>query len=167
MITYRLSDALPAAVAQRLVDELQPDAEPTYRKRIEAYLDSGHGSCALRATVHAKLILDNWLRFNVDRYDLCAWVIMPNHVHVLIRLNGSASLAGIVQSWKSYTGRRLPVTWQREYWDRFIRDENHYHQAVAYIHDNPVKAHLCRQPAEWPWSSAPQAGRVEHQLDRE
>ena len=44
--------------------------------------------------------------------------------------------------------------WMREYWDRYIRDENHFHSTIAYIHDNPVKAGLCAYSYEWPWSSA-------------
>ena len=39
--------------------------------------------------------------------------------------------------------------WQREYWDRFIRDENHFSKAVEYIHDNPVKAGLVNTATEW------------------
>jgi REP element-mobilizing transposase RayT len=50
--------------------------------------------------------------------------------------------------------RRL---WQADYWDRFIRDAQHYANTVEYIHGNPVRAGLVKSPAEWPWSSA--AGR--------
>ena len=45
------------------------------------------------------------------------------------------------------------VLWQREYWDRFIRDENHFQKAVEYIHMNPVKAGLVSKANEWQWSS--------------
>ena len=90
---------------------------------------------------------------------------MPNHVHVLIA--PKESLFKIVQSWKSYTGRwamkknaelglGIPgrAFWMREYWDRYIRDERHFQSVVEYIHMNPVKAGLCREPQDWPWSSA-------------
>ena len=43
--------------------------------------------------------------------------------------------------------------WMREYWDRYIRDEKHFHNVVDYIQGNPVKAGLCREPHDWPWSS--------------
>ena len=46
--------------------------------------------------------------------------------------------------------------WQREYWDRFIRDEEHYYKAIDYIHRNPVKARLCKKLEDWRWSSAKQ-----------
>jgi len=90
---------------------------------------------------------------------------MPNHVHVMIE--PSVDLSRIVQSWKSYTGRWIlsqndelslgvqgKNVWMREYWDRYIRDENHYRKSVEYIHMNPVKAGLCKEPSEWRWSSA-------------
>jgi REP element-mobilizing transposase RayT len=153
LVTYRLGDALPIEVAQRRADEMDGDSDSAYRQRIEAHLDAGHGSCALRAPALAGMVIDNWLRFDGDRYALQAWVVMPNHVHVLVQLSGTATLPHIIQSWKSYTGRRLPVAWQRDYWDRYIRDERHFLSAIDYVHRNPVRAGLCREPADWPWSS--------------
>ena len=76
-------------------------------------------------------------------------------------------MARIIASWKSFTGRCLALllpaslgsnavhrVWDREYWDRFIRDERHLYAAREYIHNNPVKAGLVRCPEEWEWSSA-------------
>ena len=158
-ITYRLSDALPQQVAERLADELTPDDDPRYRRRIEAYLDAGHGCRCLTTPAIAQDLIATWQRFDGERYHLRAWVVMPNHVHVLITMIPGHTLGAIVQSWKSWTGKRIKaitktVTWQRDYWDRFIRDNAHYAQAVSYIHDNPVKAGLCPAPEAWPWSSA-------------
>jgi len=50
--------------------------------------------------------------------------------------------------------RTAAPVWHREYWDRFIRNERHFQQAVEYIHQNPVKAGLVERPEQWPWSSA-------------
>ncbi len=44
--------------------------------------------------------------------------------------------------------------WMRDYWDRFIRNEEHFRNVVNYIHENPVKAGLCSKPEDWRWSSA-------------
>ena len=44
--------------------------------------------------------------------------------------------------------------WQREYWDRFIRDQNHYESAINYIHDNPVNVGLSESRNSWKFSSA-------------
>jgi hypothetical protein len=84
---------------------------------------------------------------------------MPNHAHVVITVMPGHTLGSIVQSWKSWTGKRIKaltgsISWQRDYWDRYIRDESHFRQTVAYIHENPVKARLVRQAHDWPWSSA-------------
>ncbi len=158
-ITYRLSDSLPRHVAKRLADELTPDAEPRHRRRIEASLDAGHGSCCLTDPTLARDIIDTWHRCADVRYQLHAWCVMPNHVHVLIAPLPEFALGSIVQSWKSWTGKNIKartgtVMWQRDYWDRFIRDESHYQQTVAYIHENPVTAGLASSAEAWPWSSA-------------
>ena len=45
------------------------------------------------------------------------------------------------------------IVWQKEYWDRFIRGQNHFNKAVESIHQNPVKAGLVSSAEDWPWSS--------------
>ena len=93
-------------------------------------------------------------------------------VHLLIKTYEGWPLAKVVHSWKSYTAKEIlkndharefnaggsPAlpnkVWQREYWDRFIRDENHFLKVIDYIHQNPVKAGLCKLPEQWLWSSA-------------
>ena len=104
---------------------------------------------------------------------LVAWVVMPNHVHLMIRPEAVVPLPKIVQAWKGYTGKKISEAmrlggtraagngrvWHREYWDRFIRDERHFMSAVDYIHQNPVKAGLVSKPEAWPWSSAGNAQR--------
>jgi REP element-mobilizing transposase RayT len=160
-VTYRLADAVPLPVAKRLMEELTPDAEPAYRKRIENYLDSGHGSCALRQPEVARLIIHHWLARDGQDYRLHAWVVMPNHVHVVVQPLVGHSLSTIIGAWKSITARRALKSlsrsgafWQPDYWDRFIRDETHYRNVVNYIHNNPMMARLVATPEEWPWSSA-------------
>lgn len=99
------------------------------------------------------------------RYDLIAYTVMPNHVHLLVKTYENFDLKQIVHSWKSYTANeikkeiagKLPAlpakVWQCDYWDRFIRDENHFKKAIEYIHNNPVKAGLVKLPEKWEWSS--------------
>lgn len=175
-ITYRLADSLPQEKLRLLEDELRtlPEAlrETTKRQKIEHWLDAGMGCCALRHPEVACYVRDSFLHFHGERYHLHAWCIMPNHVHVLIEPR--TDLASIVQSWKSFTSRwvlrnaaglglELPQTdqfWMREYWDRYMRDENHYRKTVDYIHQNPVKAGLCATPQAWPWSSASGSAEV-------
>jgi REP element-mobilizing transposase RayT len=136
------------------------------RKRIEQWLDAGMGCCALRHAEVAACVQHALLHFDSDRYRLIAWVIMPNHVHVL--MDPAESISKTIQGWKSLTARwmlahnvRLELgisnpnqVWMREYWDRFIRDDKHLRATIDYIHRNPVKAGLCCEPSDWQWSSA-------------
>jgi REP element-mobilizing transposase RayT len=169
MITYRLADSLPRSEIEKLKLELEGHPEKVRsrvsRLRVEELLDSGLGCCALARPDVAKVVEDTFLKFDSEKYELLHWCIMPNHVHVLIR--PYISLGLIVQSWKSYTGRwalqnneRLGLGiqgecfWMREYWDRFIRNLEHFENAVSYIRANPVKARLCANPEDWRWGSA-------------
>lgn len=111
MITYRLEDSLPSEVLDRMSEELQylpPEKQDEeLRKKIEEWIDAGHGSCVLRNPQIAGLIIENWRHYAKTRYDLISYVVMPNHVHVLIRVYESFSLGKIVQSWKGYTGKKI------------------------------------------------------------
>jgi REP element-mobilizing transposase RayT len=132
-----------------------------YRRKIETLLDAGRGSCILRDSRVAAIVVENWHHHAGSRYDLGAWVVMPNHVHVLIRVHAGQPLDCIVHSWKSYTAKQIakekavatPI-WQPDYWDRFIRDERHWLSAKSYIEQNPVAAGLAARSEDWPWSSA-------------
>lgn len=170
-ITYHLADSLPTAVLSKISRELSQlpaeQQEAMRTQRLDALLDAGYGSCILYSPEAAGCVVETWLHFAGLRYDLIAWVVMPNHVHVLIRAYQGVPLAKIVQSWKSFTGRRIRALasqshsvppsdriWMREYWDRYIRDERHFQAVIEYIHQNPVKAGLVKRAEEWRWSSA-------------
>ena len=165
-ITFRLADSVPSEVIDQWKQELRwhegMDAASKeaveLRKRIEKYEDSGKGACYLRDERIARLVEDALKRFNGERYRLIAWCIMPNHVHVLIETMHEP-LAGIIHSWKSYTAHeankllgRTGAFWSPEYFDRYIRDEDHFRATVDYILQNPVKAGLVDAPEKWHWS---------------
>lgn len=70
-------------------------------------------------------------------------------------------LDGVLHTWKSYTAREADKMlgrdgpfWFREYFDRFMRNEEHYHNTVEYIINNPVKTGLADHPEAWRFSSA-------------
>ena len=166
-VTMHLSDSLPARVLQQLESEISllPDGQQSVerRQRLHAWIDAGHGRCPLRDPEAAAMMQGVLLHGDGSRYRLLAWVVMPNHVHVLFQPLPNWPLAKIVASWKSYSGRKLSSfgadasaghVWHREYWDRYIRNERHFQDVVAYIHANPVFAGLCRAAGDWPWSSA-------------
>jgi REP element-mobilizing transposase RayT len=160
-----LADALPqerlASWQSELAHLPQDTATRERSRRIEAYLDSGKGVCLLRNPPIARIVQEAFLHFQGIRYHLHAWVIMPNHVHILFTPAPGTALSDIVQAWKSFTAkkvnhmlRRTGVLWQADYFDRLIRDERHFHTAMTYIENNPVRAGLCTQVNQWPWSSA-------------
>lgn len=164
-ITFRLHDSLPHELLSRWRKELTnlapAEEELERRKRIEAALDAGYGQCHLKQAEIATLVEQALLHFDGTRYRLHAWVIMPNHVHVLITPLHGYSLSAILHSWKSYTAKeanrilgRQGAFWMEEYFDRMIRDENHYAKVLEYIRQNPVAAGLCREAEEWRFGSA-------------
>ena len=160
-ITYRLYDSLPAERRAEWGALLQMPNLKVQERRIESYLNNGYGSCWLRDERIAEIVQDNLLHFDTQRYRLLAWVIMPNHVHVLIETQQGHPLPQVVHSWKSYTAnyanqvlRRVGPFWHREFFDRYIRDERHLEKAVLYIHGNPVAAGLAERAEDWPYGSA-------------
>jgi len=106
-ITFRLCDSLPGFLVEQLEDELNllktEERDIIKRKRIEDWIDVGHGCCALSNPEMAEVMENALLHFDGERYNLISWCIMPNHVHVLISTENG--LSRIVQSWKSFTGR--------------------------------------------------------------
>ena len=158
-VTFRLFDSMPAELLDRWRKECKTDAD--LRKRIEEFLDSGAGQCWLSLPAVAKIIRDALHFYNGKKYQLIAWVIMPNHVHFLLQLFENQHLPEILHSIKSYTAQQankmLGCTgqfWQRESFDRYIRNARHYAAVINYIEENPVKAGLCRSKEEWRFSSA-------------
>lgn len=154
-VTFRLADSLPEAALERLADA----PEHIRRRSIATFLDAGYGACHLAAPDVAAQVEHALLFGDGDRYRLLAWVIMPNHVHVLIE--PKIPLPGIVHSWKSFTAKAINRVlglqgrlWQPDYYDRFIREDGHLHTVITYIEDNPVNAGLCRSAEEWQFSSA-------------
>jgi len=179
-VTFRLAGTLPKEVLLRLKREResivaeacahhrpltwseQRDLFDWYSAKVDAYLDAGHGDCWLRRPDVAKLVLDALQFFQGDRYDLHAWVVMPNHVHVVVHPRGSHPLSSILKSWKTYTAlqanRLLNRTghpfWQSESYDHCCRDQDDRARCCEYTLRNPVTAGLCADPRDWPWSSA-------------
>lgn len=181
-VTFRLADSMPASRRGEWEHLLAIEDLREKRTKLEEYLDRGVGECHLRDPRIAKLCEEALMFFHDERYELLAWCVMPNHVHVLVHV-WQTPLSKMVQSWKRYIAtqaeahlaeRRSPTRrvsvddtkaparraalqtlhWEREYWDTFMRDEVQEKTAVRYIENNPVKAKLCRAAEDWPSSSA-------------
>lgn len=174
-VTFRLHDAIPPDLRKEL-NRIKPEArDPSsaaqpkelddvwkrYVRRLEHCLDDGYGSCLLREPKHSKIVGDALQFFDqsegleetgvVPRYELGSYVIMPNHVHAILRplLPDAHSLEKILQSWKGFTTREINRSrddggslWYQESFDRIVRDAEHLYRCVQYIGRNPRKAGL-------------------------
>ena len=178
-VTFRLAGTLPATVLQQFKQEReqilqhalaakrpltwqeQEELFRWYSTRVDAYLDAGHGECYLRQHQIAKLVAGALRYFDGQRYELRAWVVMPNHVHAVVWPRPPETLSRVLHSWKSFTSNeankalsRSGEFWQDESYDHLIRDDDDHARWVAYTINNPVSARLCARPEDWPWSSA-------------
>jgi len=159
-ITYHLADAFPAELLAEWAAILKIEEQRERRKQLEAYLDKGRGHCWLRRPEIAALSEDAFRHFEGVRYDLRAWCMMPNHVHVLVQTK-TVPMSQFVKSWKGFTGRqcnsilcRSGAFWADDYWDTYMRDKEQEQATVRYIENNPIKARLVLAAKDWPWSSA-------------
>jgi REP element-mobilizing transposase RayT len=106
------------------------------------------------------------IRYNAEtfgQYELHAFVVMPNHVHLLV--TPTVELPKIMKSLKGITARRanamLSLTgnrfWQEESYDHLVRDGKEFEKIRKYIEQNPVRAGLVKDSSEYRWSSAAEA----------
>lgn len=116
---------------------------------MERWLDAGYGSCLLRKAEYANIVGEGLSHFDGIRYSLISAVIMPNHIHTIFVLNQSSDVGQIIKSWKGFTARRINSKltrsgslWQKDYFDRLVRDRQHFGNCVRYIRRNPEKARL-------------------------
>ena len=179
LVTYRLADSIPRRVLEQWehekidwlrVNGLEADdwvegfrrldcsAQRTFlrhfNRKLNTYLDEGHGACVLRDSLCQRVITDGWQHFDRKHYDLGALAIMPNHVHLLIQPCPGHELEDILQSRKSYSAReinaalgRTGAVWQRHSYDHIVRNETELAAFQRYIAENPIKASL--RPGEY------------------
>lgn len=132
-----------------------------------------------RSTYVTRLIDSlNFYRYQLP-FRLLGFVIMPDHVHLLIWPEGTASVSDFMRDFKRFTARRLIIqatvesspwavafqhagqatgrsdrkVWQDGYWDQNVYSSTFMHQKLHYIHRNPVRAGLVEAPGDYPYSS--------------
>lgn len=187
-VTFRLADSLPKEVLLQILSERAArlralDArksvgpakaqlnetgdtaekiERDYRRKVERHLDKGVGACHLRRQEIAAMIADALQHFHERQYLLDDWVIMPNHVHLIVWPMPNVTLSEILKGRKQFTatqanrilGRTGETFWQPESFDHWIRDDEEKSRIRRYVRANPVKAGLCATAEDWRWSSA-------------
>ncbi len=174
-VTFRTDDSVPAALGRDwfrrrnnwLVEhgidptglwkrqlESLPDADrrqyhTTFTDEFMEYLDRGMGSCPLRRPELAAVVAQSLHHFNSERYHLGDFVVMPNHVHVLVRLLGATDIEKLCYSWKKYTATRINKClsqsgrlWQEESFDHLVRHAGQFEALKVYIAENPKRAGL-------------------------
>lgn len=151
-VTFRLGDAMPQARLLEWKEEYKnwlahhpkpwsPAEQQEYRKRfvwtLERWLDAGEGSCLLGEARCRQAVEETLMHDQGTRAEHHAWVIMPNHVHVLFAAH--ARLEVLIKSWKGISARKIGrgSIWQKGYRDTMIREDRHFANAVRYIRRNP------------------------------
>ena len=153
-VTFRLGDAMPEDRLSQWKEDVaiwkrnhpEPWSDETlieYHRRfthaLESWLDSGFGSCWLSDAKFRRVLEETLMRDHDSRAVHHAWVIMPNHVHLLF--TPLAPLNVLMKTWKGVSARGIGKgsIWQKGYRDTMIRDEMHFANAVLYIRRNPAK----------------------------
>lgn len=159
-VTFRLADSLPVSALQEMrafdmlwqvkweQGELTEEWAEDFRRKRAALenelLDKALGSCVLKRSDVRALLSEVLLHFNGVRYYMHTFVIMPNHVHMVLQPFEGWRIQDIMHSIKSYSAKvinqllgRKGELWQREYYDRYIRNERHYYAVMRYIEGNP------------------------------
>jgi len=119
-------------------------------RRVEDWLDQGMGSCRLRVPVASDALIRVMKDGNGATYELGCAVVMPNHVHAVVRpFDPKSQLEDVLKGWKGSSARaindsigRSGTLWQRDSFDRIVRDEEHLWRVIQYIGRNPISAKL-------------------------
>ncbi len=177
-VTWNLKDAIPSSIVETLrrerhrLESEPPRSGETPRQRktresklvfafADQYLDSAdRGPMHLKDDRAAKTVEDSILFGANSRYQLFAWCVMGNHVHLLIK--PIIEYRVIMQGIKGFTaheingklGLRGQALWLDESFDHWPRDHEELLRIIHYIENNPVKAGLCVEASLWRWSSA-------------
>jgi REP element-mobilizing transposase RayT len=173
-ITFRTEDSIPATVAddrrrrrsdwlrrhgvdsdlpdwrvglRALPESQQREFHATFSREFMDYLDRGHGECALKRPELAGVVARSLRHFDARRYHLGDFVVMPNHVHVLVCLLGDTELESLCYSWKKFTAAEINRAlgrkgrfWQEESFDHLVRSPEQFDHLRRYVADNPRKA---------------------------
>jgi REP element-mobilizing transposase RayT len=170
-ITIRAAGSLPKAVTARIAElhrsmsAVEPASEDyvqlqrQYFLTLEKYLDAGYGFCPFENPACCHTVKDALMELETVGWSVKHFVIMPNHVHLLVATDQSAeAMSGVWRSWKGRTARwcnlaleRRGAFWQRDWFDRWMRDAASIQKTIDYIRNNPVKGGLVSKWEDYPW----------------
>ena len=158
-VTFRTADSMPQDKLKQWLDErkawMEEHPEPhtaaerleytkLFPQRFQEWLDAGYGACQLARPEVRETVEHALGHFNGTRYRLGEYVVMPNHVHVLVSPLGEHELSEILQAWKSFTAKEINRLisesghfWQKESFDHIVRSPEQMERIKKYIRDNP------------------------------
>jgi putative transposase len=156
-IVLRTANSLPSEMLKLVATE---DIDKR-RSRIDRALDQSQTGKIFNDVACANVMVHGLRHFCGTRYDLLAWCVMPNHIHIVVLIYPDHNLGQVVRSWKTFVTSEInrlqkssgPI-FAKDYFDRFMRDGIQTERAIAYVENNPVAAGLCIEPQNWAWSSA-------------
>jgi len=130
----------------------QREEHDRFSKPIEHWLDKSYGECLLRRPDVRAAVTGVFVKFDRDRYWLHAWALMPNHAHLLFSVAQGVVLPTLLKAWKGTSSRAAGLVirrrmsadafWQKDYFDRMIRDGSHFWNFARHIRQNPLKSRL-------------------------
>jgi REP element-mobilizing transposase RayT len=161
-VTFRLADSIPEQAMKEIEEKrkywltanlktITPAEEVAFwrlfNRKLERWLDDCHGACVLADSHCATIVSDALNHFDRKRYRLDHWVIMPNHVHLLVLPSAGHSVDKILHSWKSFSANKINellkrqwTLWRTESFDCIVRSPAQLHKFRQYIIDNAKKA---------------------------
>jgi len=168
-ITFRLADSVPQPLLRQWRDERtiwlrwhpppwradeQREYEERFIGRMQEWLDAGMGACHMRRSDVRSQVELCLLKLDGKRYDIDAFVLMPNHVHALIKPALGYDLSTLLQGIKGVSAKRCnkllgckSTFWMDESYDHIVRDVKELAAFRNYIAGNPAKAGL--EPEEY------------------
>jgi len=143
-----------STIVPTLSEKDQAEFRKTFNRCREMFLDTCHGRCLLKRPELSRIVADSLLYFDGQRYRMGDFVVMPNHVHLLVAFSSPEQMTEQCGSWLHYTAFRINQGinekgkfWQQEPFDHLVRSPEQYGYLRQYIAENPKKAHL--QPGEY------------------
>ncbi len=181
-ITYNVKNAVNKISLEKIKNEFEsrtkqlfPDDEhykklldEEYRRYFGKYdklLHKSKNNHFLKNDECAKIVVESLHFWDGKRIELYSYCIMSNHVHAVLRVfeedekGNELFLQDIMESVKKYSAKKCNMIlgrtgkfWQNETYDRVVRDRGELFRMISYILDNPVKAGLCENRSDWPYS---------------
>jgi putative transposase len=137
------------AQLSELPDWQQREFHDTFSRQFLEYLDRGCGACLLKRRDLAEIVADSLRHFDGQRYHLGDFVVMPNHVHLLVCLLGATDVEGQCFSWKKFAATQINRAtggkgrfWHEESFDHLVRTPEQFEHLRRYIAANPSVARL-------------------------